>query len=169
MEFGVGSGTTLNFIARHAEEHTIYGFDSFHGLPEEWRMSDARVYPKYKYSRNGVMPSLEQQNIHIVPGYFDQSLPDFLRTMGQKCSFLHIDCDLYTSTIGIFRNLFEHGRIVAGTVILFDEFHNYKYFENDEFKAFKEMFVDNDIPFRWLAHTESPADWNGNQAALVVL
>jgi hypothetical protein len=60
-------------------------------------------------------------------------------------------------------------RIVSRTVILFDEFYNYQYFEGDEFKAFRETFSKNRISYRWLAHTESAVDWNGNQAALVVL
>lgn len=169
MEFGVGAGTTLSFIADHAKDQTIFGFDSFEGLPEEWRMSDERIYPKYKYSRNGVAPSLRHDNIKIVPGYFNQSVPKFLEEHKETCSFVHIDCDLFSSTMEVFGQLLSGQRIVAGTVVLFDEFHNYKYFEGDEFKAFKEIFLQNSIPYKWLAHTESTVDWNGNQAALIVL
>ncbi len=37
IEFGVYKGDTLNYIASHLEEKIIYGFDSFEGLPEDWR------------------------------------------------------------------------------------------------------------------------------------
>ena len=35
-EFGVGSGTTIKHLASKTK-HTIHGFDSFEGLPEDWR------------------------------------------------------------------------------------------------------------------------------------
>jgi hypothetical protein len=101
MELGVGDGTTLAFIADQKKDHTIFGFDSFNGLPEEWRMSDERIYPKQKYSRNGVSPAFRHDNIQIIPGYFNESLPKFLQKNKTKCSFVHIDCDLYSSTMDI--------------------------------------------------------------------
>jgi len=36
MEFGVYEGGTINFIAGLNPTKTIYGFDGFKGLPEEW-------------------------------------------------------------------------------------------------------------------------------------
>lgn len=36
MEFGVYSGRTINHMANLTNK-TIYGFDSFEGLPEDWR------------------------------------------------------------------------------------------------------------------------------------
>lgn len=36
LEFGVFQGTTINYIAQQKENETIYGFDSFEGLPEDW-------------------------------------------------------------------------------------------------------------------------------------
>ena len=36
-EFGVASGRTINFIAERAPDRTIHGFDSFEGLPQDWR------------------------------------------------------------------------------------------------------------------------------------
>lgn len=169
LEFGVGDGRTLEFIADQQTDQTIYGFDSFSGLPEEWKISDERIYPKHKYSRGGVAPSLRQENIEIVPGYFSESLPEFLQRHTEKCAFIHIDCDLYSSTMDVFDNLFREGRVVPGTVILFDEFYNYQYFEGNEFNAFREVFSRNGVAYKWLAHTESAFDWNGNQAALIIV
>ena len=105
----------------------------------------------------------------LVPAYFNASLPPFLETHLEPCSFIHIDCDLYSSTTDIFQALLSAKRIVADTVILFDEFYNYQYFANDEFKAFAEVFSKNALACKWLAHAESAVDWNGNQAALLIL
>lgn len=35
LEFGVHNGSSINFFAKHYQK-TIYGFDSFDGLPESW-------------------------------------------------------------------------------------------------------------------------------------
>src|SRR5437867_10044490 len=40
-EFGVFQGTTINHIARLTQK-TVFGFDSFEGLPEEWRDGNVR-------------------------------------------------------------------------------------------------------------------------------
>ncbi len=37
LEFGVYKGETINFIASKLRDKVIYGFDSFEGLPEDWR------------------------------------------------------------------------------------------------------------------------------------
>ena len=36
LEFGVASGRTINYISTFTND-TVYGFDSFEGLPEKWR------------------------------------------------------------------------------------------------------------------------------------
>jgi hypothetical protein len=40
LEFGVFSGNSINIIADKFPLRTIYGFDSFEGLPEEWERDD---------------------------------------------------------------------------------------------------------------------------------
>src|SRR5688500_2905006 len=44
LEFGVGKGSTIDFIAGHSFGRTVVGFDSFEGLPEDWKMSDSLTY-----------------------------------------------------------------------------------------------------------------------------
>ena len=41
LEFGVATGTTINYIASLTDE-TIFGFDVFEGLPEDWRTGFSR-------------------------------------------------------------------------------------------------------------------------------
>ena len=38
LEFGVSAGRTVNYIASLVPDKTIYGFDSFEGLPEDWNI-----------------------------------------------------------------------------------------------------------------------------------
>lgn len=169
LEFGVGSGKTLSFIAQQKPDQVIYGFDSFKGLPEDWRIDDDTIYRQSKYSLNGIAPSLPHKNITLVNGYFNETLEQFVKCNNEPCSFIHIDCDLYSSTIYVLMILFNAGKIIKGTVILFDELYNYKYYEQHEFRALNEFLQNTGIKYAWIAHTESPVSWNGNQAALIVM
>ncbi len=169
LEFGVGMGSTIDFIAERTYGRTVIGFDSFEGLPEDWKLSDTLTYLKGHYNLSGTIPPLKSKNVRLVRGYFEETLPDFLSRNEQTCAFVHIDCDLYASTLFVLETLHKHHKLVKGTVILFDELYNYQYFEQHEFRAFVEFFSENDLKYTWIAHTSSPVVWNGNQAAIVIL
>lgn len=169
MEFGVGMGSTIDFIADHAFGRTIVGFDSFEELAEDWKLSDTLTYLKAHSHLSGTIPPLKSKQVRLVRGYFEETLPDFLERNDQPCAFVHIDCDLYNSTLFVLRNLHAHHKLVRGTIILFDELYNYQYFENHEFKAFVEFFQESGLKYSWIAHTSSPVVWNGNQAAIEIL
>ena len=169
LEFGVGSGKSLSFIARHRPDQIIYGFDSFMGLPEDWALSAQRIYTKNTYSRDGIAPVLAAPNTELVIGLFTDTLDGFCAAHTGNCAFIHIDCDLYSSTIEVLDRLFRAGKIVSGTVILFDELYNYPNYKTHEYRAFVDFFKATGLGYRWLAHTESPVEWNGNQAALSII
>lgn len=168
LEFGVGKGTTIDFIAESSAGMLVIGFDSFEGLPEDWKMSDTLSYLKGHYSLSGTIPPLKSKNVRLVRGYFHETLPDFMERNPQPCALVHIDCDLYSSTIYVLEMLHKYNKLVKGTVIMFDELYNYQYFEEYEFRAFREFFSKHRIPYSWIAHTSSPVVWNGNQAAIVI-
>jgi hypothetical protein len=133
LEFGVYQGLTINHIASK-NNNTIYGFDSFCGLPEYWRDG----FDKGAFSTR--LPKVKA-NVILVPGWFDKSLPVFLSENKKNCSFIHIDCDLYSSAKVIFDLLEDR---IDNTIIVFDEFFNYPGWLDGEFKAFKE-FTDRNI------------------------
>lgn len=62
LEFGVFSGTTVNIIARFTRQ-TVYGFDSFIGLPENWQDGKEQG----RYSCEGQLPAVSD-NVELVPG-----------------------------------------------------------------------------------------------------
>ena len=146
MEFGVNSGSTIEVIAKEAHPKTVYGFDSFEGLPEKWNESN----PKGMFDRGGNAPSIESPNVKLVIGWFDKTLPNFLREHQGPAALIHIDCDLYSSTKVVLDAL--NGRIVEGTVICFNEFWDYDEAHLHEAKAFQE-FLDQTgfkaIPICW--------------------
>src|SRR5262245_45116823 len=108
LEFGVWSGMTVNFIADRYKG-PVHGLDSFEGLPEGWW--DKR-YPKGAFSTSGKLPTV-QPNVCLHVGWFEDTLPRFVAEHPGPVAFLHVDCDLYSSTKTVFRFLGE--RIGPGT------------------------------------------------------
>jgi hypothetical protein len=129
VEFGVASGRTISHMASLTPS-TLYGFDSFEGLPEAWRSG----FGKGAFAGN--LPPVPK-NVELIKGWFDKTLPDFLAEHPEPIALLHVDCDLYSSTRIIFDLL--GSRLKRGSVIVFDEYWNYPGWRFHEHKAFEEM------------------------------
>tara|TARA_B100001057_G_scaffold144592_1_gene144499 strand:- start:262 stop:864 length:603 start_codon:yes stop_codon:yes gene_type:complete len=143
-EFGVWEGKSINHIARNKSQQ-IHAFDSFEGLPETW----LSTHKKGHFALTN-MPVFEK-NIVTHKGWFDDTLPEFVKNYNEKISFLHIDCDLYSSTKTIFKWL--DNQITEGTIILFDEYFNYPFWEQHEYKAFQEFVNQNKITYKYLCYS----------------
>lgn len=129
LEFGVFNGKSIRLIASLTDS-MVHGFDSFEGLPESWCDEN-----KGSYSAFGQLPEVPD-NVILHRGWFENSIPEFQKSEKGPIRFINIDCDLYSSTKTIFDLLGP--QIIAGTVILFDEFIGYPTWKDDEFKAFHE-------------------------------
>jgi len=123
LEFGVYNGVTISCVATARPELEFHGFDSFEGLPEDWDMGRKEV-KKEAFDRKGELPEVPD-NVHLYKGWFDQTLPKFLEDNGGDISYLHIDCDIYSSTDTVLNLCNE--RIVPGTIIKFDELCCWRY------------------------------------------
>ena len=142
LEFGVATGRTLNHFARLLPGRTVYGFDGFQGLPEDWTSRMRRGF----FARDA-LPAV-RSNCQLVIGWFDQTLPKWVKANHQPVALLHVDCDLYSSTVTILNNL-RH-QIVPGTVIVFDEYINYPGWQLDEFKAWQEYVAKYKIQYEYI-------------------
>ena len=132
LEFGVATGRTLNQFAHWLPNKFVFGFDGFEGLPEDWTSRMRKGF----FARSQ-LPKV-RSNCQLVVGWFDQTLPEFKANRIKKApiALLHVDCDLYSSTVTILNNLKDN--IVPGTVIIFDEYMNYPGWQQDEFRAWQE-------------------------------
>jgi hypothetical protein len=142
LEFGVATGRTLNHFARLLPGKTVYGFDGFQGLPEDWTSRMRRGF----FARDSL--PVVRSNCQLVVGWFDQTLPRWIKSNHQPVALLHVDCDLYSSTVTILNNL-KH-QIVPGTVIVFDEYINYPGWQLDEFKAWQEYVAKHKIRYEYI-------------------
>lgn len=144
LELGVATGKSINAIAKYVQD-TVHGFDSFEGLPEDW-FDHLR---KGMFSMNQQIPECAK-NVRLHVGWFDETLPKFVDSHEGQIAFMHIDCDLYSSTKVIFDILGD--RISSGTVILFDEYFNYPGWQNHEFKAFQEFITEKQLRYKYIAY-----------------
>jgi len=133
IEFGVYSGTTLAVI-RQGFNGPVYGFDSFKGLPEDWRDG----FPK-GYFETSQIPNIE--NVTLVVGTFQETLELFLEKLVEPISFIHFDADLYSSTAFCLDKVTSF--LAPYSIFVFDEYHNYEGWENHEHKAFTEWLDEN--------------------------
>src|SRR4029077_1697871 len=151
LEFGVFTGGTIRYMARRIGQRTIHGFDSFEGLPEAW--SGFNLGGK-AFDRKGQLPRVPD-NVLLHRGYFDASLPKWLDEHPGPIAFMHLDCDLYSSTKTILK--LTAPRLVPGTVILFDEYFNFPNWEQHEFKAFQEFVAEHRVKYTYLAFARQQA------------
>lgn len=144
LEFGVWKGRSINWIARHFPERTVYGFDSFRGFPDDGRSDWQQNFSVA--GKPAVLP-----NVRLIEGYFSYTLPSFVGLLQprQKVGLLHIDCDIYSSAHDVFRRLGPH--IGPGTVIVFDELINYAGFADNEMLALYELLTAKGLSFEWFA------------------
>jgi hypothetical protein len=145
LEFGVFTGGTIRFIASRIGSRVIHGFDSFEGLPEAW---SGFSLGHRAFDVGGRLPRVPA-NVRLHRGWFDDTLPQWVTANPGPVAFIHIDCDLYSSTQTILTLLAD--RCVAGTIILFDEYFNYPNWEVHEYKAFQEFATKYAVKYRYLA------------------
>lgn len=152
LEFGVATGGTLSRIATTLPNRTVYGFDWFKGLPEDW----ANGYNAGHFACD--KPTNLPENAVIVDGLFKKTVPGFIKEhKEEKVAFMHIDCDIYSSAKYVL-DKFEK-KFQDGSIIVFDELIKYNNYEQHEWKAWNEFLEKTKYKYEVLgrAHVESVA------------
>ena len=138
LEFGVGEGrSAVAAIRAHTRENAaglaeFFLFDSFEGLPELVGSdvgSQNFHQGQYAFSMEQVRAKLEKRGVwdearvHLVPGYFEQSLAvfDAARLGGLTASVVHIDVDLHESCRQVLEWVTPH--LHQGTILMFDDWN----------------------------------------------
>ncbi len=126
LEFGTYKGESIFAMAAldRDPESRFFGFDTFTGLPEDWR-NFMHVDPRGHFDADGMVPVSDDARIRFVKGLFQDTLPSVLPEIPSANRFvLHLDADIYTSTLFVLTFLDAAGIIRSGTVAIFDEFAN---------------------------------------------
>ncbi|MDR3505813.1 MAG: class I SAM-dependent methyltransferase [Acidocella sp.] len=143
VEFGVANGASLRHLAGLTPRQ-VHGFDSFGGLPEDWSGTKEK---SGAFTQRGKLPKVPA-NVTLHPGWFNETLPGFVAANPGPAALIHVDCDIYSSTVTIFSELRE--RIVPGTVIVFDEYFNYPGWRAHEYKAFQELIASTGLTYKYI-------------------
>ncbi|MSU34093.1 MAG: hypothetical protein EXS36_03095 [Pedosphaera sp.] len=138
-EFGTMKGRTAQVLAaamaafRH--KGRLHLFDSFEGLPESPSDRDRTSYHVQEGAWSegacqGIGPKalrikckkfLPEDNIIIHQGWYSETVKKVADTI--SFGLVHVDCDLYQSTIEALDPLFARGMISEGALILFDDWN----------------------------------------------
>jgi hypothetical protein len=148
LEFGVFRGDSIRQWATLCSnpETRIFGFDSFEGLPEDWRLAADRS----TFNVGGSLPDISDRRVVFCKGWFQETLPGFLRDYEPARTLLiHLDADLYSSTSYVLSEMQRF--IVSGTVLLFDEFFDREH----ELRAFDEFLHSSGAQVECIAATDT--------------
>jgi len=142
-EFGVLTGNSMVHWLKYNQEHLkfikMFGFDSFLGLPEEadyvwhnpdwpkgafnsveyWKVNSIEEAMNKLYERFEPFPT----KVELIPGYYSDVLTDELgeKMSKMKASFLHIDTDIYLSTLQLLDWIFKWDILMDGGIIRYDD------------------------------------------------
>lgn len=142
FEFGVAEGDSFKWWAKKNSnpDSRFYGFDTFSGLPE-----DFGVMKKNDYDTKGNYPQVNDSRCSFHAGLFQNSLPNFLKDFQfDKRTVLHLDADLYSSTLFLLTILYPHFK--KEDIIIFDEFG----VPTHEFKAFTDFLSAYPFKFKYI-------------------
>ena len=151
LEFGVYTGGSINLFSKQLKNinGNISGFDTFEGLTEDWLTHV--FFPKGSLSLNNKLPKVEK-NVQLIKGKIQDTLDFFLNENSKKkVVFAHMDMDTYASTKYALSK--KKPFLQKGSVILFDEFYGYPNWQQEEYKAFTEVFNENE--YKFIAFCES--------------
>ncbi len=133
LEFGVAGGESFrSWLALDRNPGSRFiGFDSFEGLPENWQADT----PAGTFSTGGCVPVVDDPRASFVKGLFQDTVDAFsLGFAPQNRLVMHLDADLYSSTLFVLMAMNRHVR--PGAVLLFDEFSARGF--TDEFAALED-------------------------------
>lgn len=149
LEFGVFEGRSMRWWSTHLSnpDARLVGFDSFEGLPEDWRPGLGKGH----FSTGGV-PNIDDERVTFVKGWFDETLPGYQLPEHDQL-ILNVDCDLYSSADTVLRWAEPHLR--PGTLIYFDELPDHDH----EWRAFQESLARSGRQVRPIGYANGGLHW----------
>jgi len=171
IEFGTFSGSTGKTFNELCKNHNLkfnkwWGCDSFQGLPEE-----SSIAPKYSNWAKGVFNIMEYEPlgtidnamqiiksridcqfipVELIKGFFDVSLTDELAKRMKPMAFIHIDCDLYISSVQALDFLARNNLIVKDTIICYDDWGAHEEWNGGESLAHKQITEKYNLNWEYL-------------------
>lgn len=137
LEFGVYNGNTLARLVQRKNFVEVWGFDSFEGLPDNHEGNPDWPVGAFNSVRDGGFNNAEEikayitervgrSDIKLIEGFFHKTLtPAIGHQLHNTASYIHLDCDLYTSTAEVLSWLFKYGVPKEGCLFRYDDWYGY--------------------------------------------
>ena len=140
LEFGVHRGGSLKQLA--AAGHSVVGFDSFEGIRDPWS-KPGKV--QGSMNEDGIIPAelLKEPRVTVVKGWVEDTLTPFLEDNPGQVKLVHLDLDVYPPTRFVLGKI--AGRLVSGSLLVFDDFFGHIGWQNHSHRAFHESFDEDDF------------------------
>jgi hypothetical protein len=90
-------------------------------------------------------------NASLIVGRVQDQLPGFFEAHPEPIRMAHFDMDTYQSTLDVLRLI--RPRLVAGSVLIFDDFLCHPLWEEGEYKAWAEFAKESAVCFKYFATT----------------
>jgi hypothetical protein len=117
-QFGVFRGSTARLIeSLMTGKRKLHLFDSFEGLPEDWTQKKKKG--AFRLSEENI-PVFDSTRVVMHKGWFRDTMPVWGHEATTPLAFIHMDADLYSSSIEVLFNI-DH-LIQKDAIILFDEY-----------------------------------------------
>lgn len=132
LEFGVYRGESMKWWMTKLShpQSRFTGFDTFTGLPENWRATE----PAGHFDAKGKIPEIKDQRCSFEAGLFQNTLRRFIdRNDLSGRLVINLDADMFSSTLFVLATLAPH--LKSGDIIFFDEFSC----PIDEYRAFEDF------------------------------
>ncbi|MFD1557819.1 TylF/MycF/NovP-related O-methyltransferase [Paraburkholderia silviterrae] len=157
-EFGVYQGKWLkllmNMMSSIGLERELWGFDSFAGLSHPSKEYDDPFWKEGMFSagleevRRNINAD-NHENIHLVPGWFSESLSTPKAQELKDISYARIDCDIYEPAVECLQ--FLGSRLSHGSVLVFDDWsHDISIGETRAFAEWIESVPHLDFEFLFM-------------------
>jgi hypothetical protein len=161
LDLGVWIGWSTRLIS-DACDRTVYGFDTFEGLVEDWQIDDQTVIKRGTFSltepfaqrfirdtgvslHHGVPDALGRK-VQFIRGSTYETLAPFLADRpAAPITLFHMDLDTYESCLHALETCKDH--FVEGSILVFDEY----LVTNGEMLAFYEFQKKYGLEWRYRA------------------
>ncbi len=136
LDLGVWIGWSTRLLSDSCGRK-VYGFDTFSGLVEDWRIEDQVLMKRGSFSlaepiaqrlmrETGVsfhdgLPSAVGRNVQFIKGSTYDTLAPFLANRpGASIKLFHMDLDTYDSCLHALETCKDH--FIEGSILVFDEY-----------------------------------------------
>jgi hypothetical protein len=161
LDLGVWIGWSTRLIS-DACDRTVYGFDTFEGLVEDWQVDDQTVVKRGAFSLSdpfaqrfirdtGVslhdgLPARLGRKVQFIRGSTYETLAPFLADRpATPIRLFHMDLDTYESCLHALETCKDH--FIEGSILVFDEY----LVTNGEMRAFYEFQSQYELEWRYRA------------------